>query len=219
MCVCVCSQRISLVSSFAASLFLGGFAPIDYSDGDAASSLVVTVELKMMSHSRWPMKAGLPLWGPRPSEGPFREALQRGPSERPFRGALQRGPSERPFRGALQRGPSERPFRAAIQRGPSEGPFRGALQRGPFEGPFRGALRRAPSVLGVLTAMRLLTPGSGMNLLDIRTRTWSGVCMEATAPHLDRLLGAPVPSTSVLVRLVSAGLCWSLLVCVDPAAP
>ncbi|XP_054478907.1 xylulose kinase [Anoplopoma fimbria] len=40
--------------------------------------------------------------------------------------------------------------------------------------------------------------GSGMNLLDIRTRTWSEVCMDATAPHLDRLLGAPVPSTSVL---------------------
>uniref|UniRef100_A0A8C2X8T1 Xylulose kinase n=1 Tax=Cyclopterus lumpus TaxID=8103 RepID=A0A8C2X8T1_CYCLU len=40
--------------------------------------------------------------------------------------------------------------------------------------------------------------GSGMNLLDIRTRTWSGICLEATAPHLDRLLGAPVPSTSVL---------------------
>uniref|UniRef100_A0A8C2Z2F9 Xylulose kinase n=1 Tax=Cyclopterus lumpus TaxID=8103 RepID=A0A8C2Z2F9_CYCLU len=43
-----------------------------------------------------------------------------------------------------------------------------------------------------------LTSGSGMNLLDIRTRTWSGICLEATAPHLDRLLGAPVPSTSVL---------------------
>ncbi|KAG8009687.1 Xylulose kinase, partial [Nibea albiflora] len=40
--------------------------------------------------------------------------------------------------------------------------------------------------------------GSGMNLLDIRTRTWSEVCLEATAPHLDRVLGAPLPSTSVL---------------------
>ncbi|CAJ1081570.1 xylulose kinase isoform X1 [Xyrichtys novacula] len=40
--------------------------------------------------------------------------------------------------------------------------------------------------------------GSGMNLLDIRTRTWSEVCLEATAPHLDRLLGSPVPSTAVL---------------------
>ncbi|XP_047468038.1 xylulose kinase [Mugil cephalus] len=40
--------------------------------------------------------------------------------------------------------------------------------------------------------------GSGMNLLDIGTRNWSEICLEATAPHLDRLLGAPVPSTSVL---------------------
>uniref|UniRef100_A0A3B4UXY9 Xylulose kinase n=1 Tax=Seriola dumerili TaxID=41447 RepID=A0A3B4UXY9_SERDU len=40
--------------------------------------------------------------------------------------------------------------------------------------------------------------GSGMNLLDIRTRTWSEICLEATAPRLDRLLGAPLPSTSVL---------------------
>lgn len=40
--------------------------------------------------------------------------------------------------------------------------------------------------------------GSGMNLLDIRTRSWSEVCLEATAPHLDRLLGEPRPSSSVL---------------------
>ncbi|XP_039983015.1 xylulose kinase isoform X2 [Xiphias gladius] len=40
--------------------------------------------------------------------------------------------------------------------------------------------------------------GSGMNLLDIRTRNWSEICLEATAPHLDRLLGAPLPSASVL---------------------
>ncbi|XP_071340366.1 xylulose kinase isoform X1 [Trachinotus anak] len=40
--------------------------------------------------------------------------------------------------------------------------------------------------------------GSGMNLLDIRTRKWSEICLEATAPHLDQLLGAPLPSTSVL---------------------
>ncbi|KAF1373361.1 hypothetical protein PFLUV_G00259760 [Perca fluviatilis] len=40
--------------------------------------------------------------------------------------------------------------------------------------------------------------GSGMNLLDIRSRTWSEICLEATTPHLDRLLGAPLPSTSVL---------------------
>ncbi|XP_013770862.1 NACHT, LRR and PYD domains-containing protein 2-like [Pundamilia nyererei] len=41
--------------------------------------------------------------------------------------------------------------------------------------------------------------GSGMNLLDIRTRNWSEICLQATAPHLDQLLGAPLPSTSVLV--------------------
>ncbi|XP_068199566.1 xylulose kinase isoform X2 [Antennarius striatus] len=40
--------------------------------------------------------------------------------------------------------------------------------------------------------------GSGMNLLDIRSRTWSEVCLDAVAPQLDRLLGAPLPSTSVL---------------------
>ncbi|XP_055363673.1 xylulose kinase isoform X2 [Betta splendens] len=40
--------------------------------------------------------------------------------------------------------------------------------------------------------------GSGMNLLDIRTRNWSEICLEATAPHLARLLGDPLPSTSVL---------------------
>ncbi|XP_072235025.1 xylulose kinase [Leuresthes tenuis] len=40
--------------------------------------------------------------------------------------------------------------------------------------------------------------GSGMNLLDIRRRSWSEICLEATAPHLDQLLGAPVPSMSVL---------------------
>lgn len=40
--------------------------------------------------------------------------------------------------------------------------------------------------------------GSGMNLLDIRTRNWSQICLKATAPHLDLLLGPPVPSTAVL---------------------
>lgn len=48
-----------------------------------------------------------------------------------------------------------------------------------------------------------------MNLLDIRTRTWSEICMETTAPHLDQLLGAPVPSSSVLVRLMYTGPHWS----------
>ncbi|XP_053198506.1 xylulose kinase [Scomber japonicus] len=43
--------------------------------------------------------------------------------------------------------------------------------------------------------------GSGMNLLDIRSRTWSKICLEATAPHLDQLLGEPQPSTAVLGRI------------------
>ncbi|XP_029934607.1 xylulose kinase isoform X2 [Myripristis murdjan] len=40
--------------------------------------------------------------------------------------------------------------------------------------------------------------GSGMNLLDIRTRNWSEICLEATAPQLERLLGAPQPSSAIL---------------------
>ncbi|XP_024135942.1 xylulose kinase [Oryzias melastigma] len=40
--------------------------------------------------------------------------------------------------------------------------------------------------------------GCGMNLLDIRSKKWSEVCLRATAPHLDRLLGEPRPSTAVL---------------------
>ncbi|XP_056155516.1 LOW QUALITY PROTEIN: xylulose kinase [Lampris incognitus] len=40
--------------------------------------------------------------------------------------------------------------------------------------------------------------GSGMNLLDIGTRDWSKICLEATAPDLDRRLGPPRPSASVL---------------------
>ncbi|KAM9333835.1 xylulose kinase isoform 2-T2 [Pholidichthys leucotaenia] len=40
--------------------------------------------------------------------------------------------------------------------------------------------------------------GSGMNLLDIRTRTWSKICLEATGPDLEQRLGEPVPSMSVL---------------------
>uniref|UniRef100_A0A3P9HE44 Xylulose kinase n=1 Tax=Oryzias latipes TaxID=8090 RepID=A0A3P9HE44_ORYLA len=40
--------------------------------------------------------------------------------------------------------------------------------------------------------------GSGMNLLDIQSKKWSEVCLRATAPHLDRLLGEPLPSSTVL---------------------
>uniref|UniRef100_A0A8D3CDF3 Xylulose kinase n=1 Tax=Scophthalmus maximus TaxID=52904 RepID=A0A8D3CDF3_SCOMX len=43
--------------------------------------------------------------------------------------------------------------------------------------------------------------GSGMNLMDINTRSWSEICLEAVAPGLARLLGTPLPSTSVLVSL------------------
>lgn len=43
-----------------------------------------------------------------------------------------------------------------------------------------------------------LSDGSGMNLLDLRTRTWSQACLDATAPQLERLLGAPQPSASIL---------------------
>ncbi|XP_057680410.1 xylulose kinase isoform X4 [Corythoichthys intestinalis] len=39
---------------------------------------------------------------------------------------------------------------------------------------------------------------SGMNLLDIRSKKWSRVCLEAVCPGLERLLGAPLPSASVL---------------------
>ncbi|XP_061660477.1 xylulose kinase isoform X2 [Syngnathoides biaculeatus] len=40
--------------------------------------------------------------------------------------------------------------------------------------------------------------GSGMNLLDIRSKKWSEACLEAVRPGLDRLLGTPLPSASVL---------------------
>uniref|UniRef100_A0A096M4V8 Xylulose kinase n=1 Tax=Poecilia formosa TaxID=48698 RepID=A0A096M4V8_POEFO len=40
--------------------------------------------------------------------------------------------------------------------------------------------------------------GSGMNLLDIRDRMWSQICLDATATNLKRLLGEPCPSTAVL---------------------
>ena len=40
--------------------------------------------------------------------------------------------------------------------------------------------------------------GSGMNLLDIRTRDWSPVALEATAPELGAKLGPVVPSHAVV---------------------
>ncbi|KAM6953860.1 xylulose kinase [Aplochiton taeniatus] len=49
--------------------------------------------------------------------------------------------------------------------------------------------------------------GSGMNLLDINTRSWSEVCLQASAPNLLELLGTPQPSTDQL------GLVSSYFVC------
>ena len=40
--------------------------------------------------------------------------------------------------------------------------------------------------------------GSGMNLLDINTRTWSQACLNACAPDLEEKLGAPVPTCSTI---------------------
>ncbi|XP_053715108.1 xylulose kinase [Synchiropus splendidus] len=45
--------------------------------------------------------------------------------------------------------------------------------------------------------------GSGMNLLDIRARAWSETCMDATAPHLDALLGVPCHPVTVLGSISS----------------
>lgn len=39
---------------------------------------------------------------------------------------------------------------------------------------------------------------SGMNLLDLETRTWHRTLLEATAPHLAAKLAAPVPAYRVL---------------------
>lgn len=43
-----------------------------------------------------------------------------------------------------------------------------------------------------------LTDGSGMNLLDINTRTWSQPCLNACAPDLEEKLGQPVPTNTVV---------------------
>uniref|UniRef100_A0AAY4AA46 Xylulose kinase n=1 Tax=Denticeps clupeoides TaxID=299321 RepID=A0AAY4AA46_9TELE len=43
--------------------------------------------------------------------------------------------------------------------------------------------------------------GSGMNLMDIFSKKWAQPCLEATAPHLEAKLGAPLVSTAVLVSL------------------
>ncbi|KAM3928292.1 xylulose kinase [Leptodactylus fuscus] len=40
--------------------------------------------------------------------------------------------------------------------------------------------------------------GSGMNLLDIKEKTWNETCLNACAPGLKEKLGSPVPSSSIL---------------------
>lgn len=40
--------------------------------------------------------------------------------------------------------------------------------------------------------------GSGMNLLNISTKTWSQPCLNVCAPDLEELLGEPVPTNSVV---------------------
>ncbi|XP_076985893.1 xylulose kinase isoform X2 [Tamandua tetradactyla] len=45
--------------------------------------------------------------------------------------------------------------------------------------------------------------GSGMNLLQIRDKVWSQVCLAACAPHLEEKLGPPVPSCSVVGAISS----------------
>lgn len=42
------------------------------------------------------------------------------------------------------------------------------------------------------------TDGSGMNLLDIHTKTWSQTCLNACAPDLEEKLGKPVPANSII---------------------
>ncbi|XP_049605337.1 xylulose kinase isoform X2 [Syngnathus scovelli] len=45
---------------------------------------------------------------------------------------------------------------------------------------------------------RSSSAGSGMNLLDIRSKKWNEALLEAVCPGLDVLLGKPMPSASVL---------------------
>lgn len=43
--------------------------------------------------------------------------------------------------------------------------------------------------------------GSGMNLLDINTKSWSQPCLNACAPDLEDRLGTPVPTSSVIGKI------------------
>lgn len=46
-----------------------------------------------------------------------------------------------------------------------------------------------------------LSDGSGMNLLDINTKTWSQQCLDVCGEHLADKLGEPVPSQTVVGQL------------------
>lgn len=43
-----------------------------------------------------------------------------------------------------------------------------------------------------------LSDGSGMNLLDINTKTWSDECLNACAPNLQEKLGAPTSTSKII---------------------
>lgn len=45
--------------------------------------------------------------------------------------------------------------------------------------------------------------GSGMNLLDIHTKTWSQTCLNVCAPDLEQRLGTPVPTNSIIGKIGS----------------
>lgn len=45
--------------------------------------------------------------------------------------------------------------------------------------------------------------GSGMNLLDINTRSWSEKCLKSCADNLEEKLGKPVPTSSVIGKIGS----------------
>lgn len=48
-----------------------------------------------------------------------------------------------------------------------------------------------------------MADGSGMNLLDIRSKKWSEACLNACAPDLERRLGEPVKTCSVIGNVCS----------------
>uniref|UniRef100_A0AAY4AA96 Xylulose kinase n=1 Tax=Denticeps clupeoides TaxID=299321 RepID=A0AAY4AA96_9TELE len=64
-----------------------------------------------------------------------------------------------------------------------------------------------PEKYNVFSHLDIITPsfvlGSGMNLMDIFSKKWAQPCLEATAPHLEAKLGAPLVSTAVLGEVSS----------------